>query len=474
MKRLIYIYVVIFASGLISVSCKKYVNVGTPSTLLTADAVFSQDATATAVITQVYADMANSSMISGYSSMSAILGLCSDELAVLDGQTTTGLLSSYNNNISTSNGPSYWGYYSYIYTANTVISGVNQYGETLTPAVKLQLLGEAKFVRAFCYFYLVNLYGDVPLATTTNYTINAFLPKTDKNLVYDQIIQDLTDAEQLLSSGYLDVSLTKASTERIRPTKWAAKALLARVYLYVKDYAKADQKVSNILDSSSLYRLTSLDSVFFKNSAEAIWQLQPVTTGINTNEAMVFILPSSGPTTSSGYPYFLDTLLVNSIYNGDKRKSKWMNNIVVSGMTYYYPWKYKATTTGSGSVSEYAMVLRLAECFLISAEARARLGDVQGALGRLNAVRSRASVLNVVNLNQQQLLDTILHEKQIELFSESGHRWLDLKRTGRVDSVMNIVTPLKGTYSWRSYQQLLPIPAGELIYNTNLIQNTGY
>ncbi len=93
--------------------------------------------------------------------------------------------------------------------------------KTLSVAVKEQLLGEAKFLRAFFYFYLVNLYGDVPLIISTDYVVNAKSSRTDLLQVYDQIVRDLIDAQRNLSVSYV-------SSERVRPNQSVATALLAR------------------------------------------------------------------------------------------------------------------------------------------------------------------------------------------------------------------------------------------------------
>ena len=126
------------------------------------------------------------------------------------------------------------------------------------------------------------------------------------------------------------------------------------------------------------------------------------------------------------------------------------------------------------------MVLRLGEQYLIRAEARARLGsNLSGAIGDLDKIRSRAGLPLIATTNpgitQPALIDKIMHERQVELFSEFGHRWFDLKRTNTVDAVMNVVTPLKAAGApWQPYQALYPIPITELQKAPNLTQNPGY
>jgi starch-binding outer membrane protein, SusD/RagB family len=181
-----------------------------------------------------------------------------------------------------------------------------------------------------------------------------------------------------------------------------------------------------------------------------------------------------------GFPpsYYVSEGLLNSFEVGDRRKSEWINKSDYEGTTYYFPYKYKigqAQQAVDGDPTEYYTVLRLAEQYLIRAEARARQGNISGAAFDLNAIRSRAGLSNTPAVTQQDLLAAIMHERRIELFSEWGHRWLDLKRTGQVDAIMAIATPLKNTgTTWQSYQQLYPIPLSQLELNPFLRQNPGY
>ena len=144
--------------------------------------------------------------------------------------------------------------YNFIYLCNSAIEGLNS-STDLTPAVKEQLLGESYFMRAFFYFYLVNLYGDVVMPLTSNYKVTESLPRTPKEEVYQQIISDLHTAQQLLNINYVDGTLLNITTERTRPTQWAATALLARTYLYTGNWAGADSAATAILNNVSLYSL---------------------------------------------------------------------------------------------------------------------------------------------------------------------------------------------------------------------------
>jgi len=462
--------------------CKKMATVPPPITSISGDNVYQTDATAISVLTGLYSIMAstsNSGGSNGTGSVSFLCGLSADELTLFSG--VSGTLAStayYKNalvgNTTTSTGGEIWNKsYVFIYTCNDAISRISN-STALTPAVKQQLLGEAKFMRAFFYFYLTNLYGNVPLAISNDYTINSTLPRSSSTQVYQQIIADLKDAQNLLSVNYLDASLLKVTTEKVRPTKWAATALLARVYLYTNDPVDAETQASTIINNAA-YSLATLNSVFKLNSSEAIWQLQPVVAGHNTEDGWTFILPSGGPNSSTN-PVYLTSNILGAFEAADQRKviGNWINSVTVTGTTYYYPFKYKSATLNA-SVSEYQMVLRLAEQYLIRAEASAQGGSrgISGAIADLNVIRSRAGLGATTATDKASLLTAIAHERQTELFTEWGDRWFDTKRTGTVDAVMNVAAIGKGI-TWNSYQQLYPIPLADIQKDPNLTQNTGY
>jgi hypothetical protein len=409
--------------------------------------------------------------------MSLFAGLSADELSLF-GSSNTIDLAYYTNLLTSSNTGSadFWdNIYPTIFTTNSALQGLaNSTG--LSPAIKQQLSGEAYFMRAFLYFYLVNLYGDVPLTTATNYTINETLSRTPKAQVWAQIIADLSEAQTLLSANYLQAdALTAypiASAQRVRPTKWAADAMLARAYLYTGNYSAAESMADSVINNVAFYSLDSLNNVFLANSTEAIWQLQPVNADQNTQDAILFVLPASGPDGMS-YPVYLDTTFVDAFEPGDQRRVNWVDSVMASGTTYYYPFKYKVDSIGA-PVSEYEMVLRLAEQYLIRAEARAQQGNIMGAQNDLNTLRTRAWLGDTPANDNNSLLTAIIHERQVELFTEWGHRWLDLKRTGNVSNVMSVVTPEKGNAAWSDYMQWYPIPLNDIQHDPNLAQNTGY
>lgn len=475
--------------GLTISGCKKFVNIAPPDTTLSQANVYSTDVTAAAVLTGIYASISSAdnplSVDGGLTGLTFGLGLSADELTLYD-QTNSQLVAYYSNNLDPVNNVSnYWSnFYGIIYQINLAIQGLNS-SSGLTPAVKSQLLGEAYFTRSLYYFYLVNLYGNVPLALTPDYKTNAVLPRTPVSQVYQQLIADLITAKGLLSANFLEsdalTAYSPSTAQRVRPTKWAAEALLARIYLFSKDFPDAYALADSVIGNSSLFGLDSLPNVFLANSSETIFSFQPVNTSpsANTGAGDLFVLPSTGPNTSGNYPVYLSSYVINSFEPGDLRRVNWVDSVITGGTTYYFPYKYKMGA-GSSSTTENIMVLRLGELYLVRAEAQAMGAGNSGtgALADVNAIRQRAGLQTLSNnLNQSQIVDTIQHERQVELFTEWGDRWLNLIRTGNINNIMgtpglNICAAKGGT--WNSDLALFPIPESEIILNPQLVQNPGY
>ncbi|MBS1663762.1 MAG: RagB/SusD family nutrient uptake outer membrane protein [Bacteroidetes bacterium] len=467
---------IIFISLLLP-SCKKLVTVTTPPTSSGTENVFKDDALAISAVTGIYARLSGTNTPSSSSNYlgttSLFAGLWTDEFSIYDAVSQQYLSMLYTNQIpaSLSNGQIWIDIYSMLFVANSSIEGLTA-STQLTPAVKQQLLGESYFLRAFFYFYLVNYYGDVPLVTTTDYTVNGSIPRTAQSKVYEQMVADLKMAKTLLSPNYLDGSLVKTTPERVRPTLYAATALLSRVYLYQKDYANSELQATEIFTKPATYDTVALNDVFLKNSKETIWSIPSVGNGTqsNTGEGKYYILPAQGPNFAN--PIYLSPLLMNSFESGDKRKTSWTSSVTAGGINYPFVYKYKIGLVNTAP-AEYNMMLRLGEQYLIRAEARAQQNKITEATADLNLIRKRAGLGPVGALSQSQLIDTIMHERRVELFSEWGHRWFDLRRTGRLDALMTAIAPSKGSV-WKPYQQWFPIPATEIQTNPALVQNPGY
>lgn len=469
---------------MVQTSCKKFVQLDPPSSVLVTASTFNNDGAATSAVVALYSDMANNAESFSMAQNSGLLG---DELFSLS--TNAQVQPYFQNTLVASNssgstiyyGP--WrGVYSYIFRANAIIEGLQNYRGT-SSRVNEQLTGEAKLVRAFWYFYLTNCYGAVPLATTTDYTVNAHLSRTPREAVYQQITNDLLEAENLLDNRYVDGSDTAQSADRIRPNKSVAEALLARVYLYQNKYDSAELEAGKLLSNPAYSLEPDLNNVFLSTSQEAVWQIampDPNSSAYQTFDGNRFILiaaPGNGTINCSE----ISTWLMNSFEPGDQRKISWIDSLTINGSTYYFPYKYQVylNSMNPNNRTEYAMMIRLAELCLIRAEARLKKSspDITGALSDLNAIRHRAGLGDYAGATDvDSLMAAILHERQVELFTEWGHRWFDLIRTNTINSVMgapgNVCQQKGGT--WSDYKALYPIPQSEIDKDVNLTQNPGY
>lgn len=445
---------------LLSTGCKKFLEPDFKNQI-SSEQVFASDANAVAAINGLYIKLGTVSQTNGL--ITQLSGFASDELTynysnIINPQFMNNQLQADNNAVA-----GFWDYfYASVFQANSIIENATA-STGMSAAYKKQIIGEAKFVRAFCHFYLVNFFGPVPVITVTDKDKTIYAPRNTVDEVYAQIKTDLLDAYNTLPADY---SVSEGS--RIRVNKWAAAALLARVYLYTGDYANAETQASAVLENSGLYSLLSdQNNVFLKNQKESILEWDRTQPG-NTYEAGMFLLyPIYGlPADNAMLPG-----LISAFETGDTRKTSWQKTFG----SYTLPYKYKTT---SGNTENY-IVLRVAEQYLVRAEARAQQNNISGAQADINIIRNRSGLANDTTMvNKATAMAAIEHERQTELFCEWGHRWFDLKRWPSLTSPAtktradDVLGALKST--WTSTAVLFPIPQLYRDRNPNLTQNEGY
>jgi hypothetical protein len=438
------------------ISCKKFVQVDTPVGQVVSRAVFADDKTALATLNGLYSKMVASNNMLFNGATTIYTGLSSDELSFPG--TTTNQLEIFQNSISSTNSliaNNLWNLaYDHIYHANAILEGLSS-SNSVSDSLKTQISSEARFVRALCYFYLSNLFGDIPLINSTSYATNASKPRTPVAQVNSQIVEDLQYARDHLTQSY-------PVNGRWRPNKWAATSVLSRVYLYMKNWSQAESLASEVINIGTYSLVSNLNNVFLAGSTEAIWQLLPVNPSFNTYEGFNFI-PSSATVRP---PYLVTASLLNAFEPGDARKTSWLKSNLVSGTTYYYPYKYKVRL--NSTITEHYMFVRLAELYLIRAEARTMQSNFNSAQSDLNKIRNRAGLANSNANGQSSLLQAIEQERRVEFMFEWGHRWFDLKRTNRANAILG------NKPGWQSTDLLYPIPYSELQLNPFLNQNPGY
>lgn len=375
-------------------------------------------------------------------------------------------------------------YYNLISRANTILAKIEEADAAALPNKKLQI-AETKFLRAFAYFDLVRIFGDVPMITaplTIDQAYKAGREKADK--IYSEvIIKDLLEAEAGLPQKY-------AGAEVGRATRGAAKTLLAHVYLTLKDFARAEPKLQEVttLGYALLPNYNDLfDYSKDEHHSEYIFDIeyQEALGGLGSGFTNRFA-PLSAPFASfykiaggGGEENNPTQELLAAFEAGDKRKDVTVDGSggFVDGTGTFVKFLQASTVTKkyitpvlvSGDSKADWKVYRYADVMLMYAEALNENGKTEGARTWLNQVRARAGLAALAALPQADMRERIYRERRVELGME-GHRWFDLVRTGRAYETLK-------SKGMKPHMTLFPIPLGQLqlMNNTGIFpQNPGY
>jgi hypothetical protein len=486
----IYIFITSALISSIFAGCKKFLDIPLPTDRFATEGAYLNDNSTGAVLTGIFSTAAGSLLYTGTSTQYETVGfrtsLYADDLTQIQSASVNGIAATtalfYLNGLTSGNSSQWSTLYRQIYNCNLAIENIESHHGNLSRYN--QWMGEALFMRAFSYFDLINLYGDVPLALSSDYTVNNLLPRTPRARVWEQISADLIKAENLLGEAYLD-GTSVATANRSRPNRFAAAALLARVYLYMENYPGAEAEASKVIANSNLYQLLPPANVFLANSRETVWAMAPVSGSVVRDYYLYYTAPlvnASQVALGNISSASMSSALLNSFEPNDQRLNSWTilkttTSAPVNGQ-FYFPAKYKSVINGT----EFLIQLRLAEQYLIRSEARLKQGNnVAAAVQDLNVIRQRARPTAPANaladypatISAEACMDAILKERRTEFFTESGHRFYDLKRTGKIDAVMSATATLKGT-SWASWKQIWPVPVNDLQLNPNLTQAPNY
>ena len=466
--------------------CRKYLEAPLPVYQVTTADVFTSDNSSSAALNSVYAACYSESLFSGPSSVGYLTGIYGDELTEYSAQPSP--LALYEDDVSSSFGgvTGLWSdFYAQLYTINTAIENLPAQSTVAVPH-KNQWLGEAYFLRGLMYFYITNLYGTAPLVLGTNYATNNTLARSPQSDVYAQIVSDLQQADTLLADSYYSAS-GATTTDRGRPNRMAAAALLARTYLYTGDWKDAEIQADSVIADAADYQLVNPLQTFLIGSPEVIWGIEP---GLSAYlpfieaDVLAYYIPPNNVPANGAISVSLSDSLVNAFEPGDLRMADWVgvDSAASAGSGpgtayYYYAYKYKANGSYT-SPQEYITMFRLAEVYLIRAEARAQQGNYTGAgsaASDLNTVRARATLPPTTAATQADMLAAIAHERRVELFCENGNRFFDLRRTGALTPLMETLAPLKGgTWNSSGLQQWWPIPLTDVQNDPKMTQTPGY
>lgn len=360
-------------------------------------------------------------------------------------------------------------WYESIGRASNAIDYTNNYKSEYDENLKKRLIGEAKFLRALNYFWLVRSFGDVPLQHID------LVARASKNNVYDFIIQDLKDAIAILpSKSQYD------SKDLGRATKGSAQGLLSKVYLYLEDYQNA-YDMANVVINSSEYGLHPKYEEIWRatqeNNSESLFEVQA--RGENIRHGVQQYSQTQGARGTSGWGWGFNTpseSLLNA-FNAQGDNIRRDASIIFAGETLwdgryvnpavansrYNEKAYSSLNRGTSDGDKNIRILRYAEILLIKAEAAIKTN--QDAATPLNKVRQRVSLPVIVN----PTLQDIWNERRLELAMEHD-RWFDLIRTGQAKAAMAI----DGKTFIEGKHELFPIPNDQLVQTPEMIQNPNW
>ncbi|MGA0558459.1 RagB/SusD family nutrient uptake outer membrane protein [Larkinella sp. VNQ87] len=363
----------------------------------------------------------------------------------------------------------YTSLYRCIDIANNIIAYVP--GMSVTQADKDDMMGQAYFVRGLAYFDLARFWGGVPnvygtegavikLTPSVGISQDDYATRSTLRQTYDQAEKDLLEALAKLPETRATAVLSKA-----KATKPAARALLARYYLYNQQWANAEKYATDAIANRALN--TPFETIFkTKNSAETLFELQfNETDGQGIRQ---WYYPSSQ--NGRGGTALHDEMYAQMVANpADVRGTLAARNTTAN---VYYTTKWSAAQN-----ADNFQLLRMAEQYLIRSEARAEQNNLTGAADDLNAVRTRAGIAKTTAATKADLISAILQERKLEFVGE-GQRWFDVIRRGLGLTVFSSVRRSKGSlpsYSIKvAGRQVLPFPSAEVRTNTNIQQNEVY
>lgn len=434
---------------------------------------------------------ANSAISGVYDRLKGIYGMTMINLADLNGdecevREDNGGGNEIHKNLFNSGTSIFDGFYTNSYVlidrANRVINYVPNI--TMDATQRNQIVGEAKFLRALTYFNLVRAFGDVPLVTNiSNDVVNVQIPRDPVEKVYQQILQDLKDAETVLPVKYT------AANQNGRATAGAAKSILAKVYLTRKEWTNAAAKAKEVIDSKTYSLFADYRDIFLpekENGVEHIFSVQYSCTlpQYGSPMAVNFAIYFSYPINLIGGSYQVTPRQETSYLSGDYRKDvtvinekKIANGTVVASRTGPHMDKYwDPLACGANAARNNFLVIRYADVLLMYAEALNEVGGpTTETYSAINQVRARArkgvatvEPQDLKSLTQAQFRNAVLQERSWELCFEGHRRW-DLLRTGRYLDAMKAIGVVA-----ENKHLLYPIPLNEITVNSALTQNTGY
>ena len=446
-----YIYSAILVSGLLfsQTACSDFLE-QEPANYISDEAVITNESSAKSALNGVYHRLGASAYYGGRY-FDAGVNLASDNV------TWTGSLNFYydfdTHQYSAENqllSYAWYGIYATVNQANQVIEKT-QALSSISDNERRRIIAEATVLRSLAFFDLARTWGNVPLVKAATHAPNQFdgVKQTQAKAVYQEVVNDISSVLGDLSQA----------NDRVHVSRSVAEALLARVSLYLEDWAKAEEYATKVIENPS-YALGSInDLINGKLAQESVFELA-YSSSFTNDQSAYWRSPNDGGRHEWGPSKEIVQLLSNPTIGGDR------SAFFTDQSSAQVPDYYVGTLYHRPSADDNVILFRLAEAYLIRAEARAKQqnANLEGAISDLNTIRERSQVAPLnESLSQQAIIQAIEDENRVE-FAIEPHRWFDLVRTGRAVAVLGI----------SEHQQLFPIPYNDIEADKDLQQNPNY
>jgi len=449
MKHQLNIYILLL-TWLFAVSCEGILDLE-PQTSVSDEGVISDKKTSLAALFGIYDNLQNS-----YTATLTAFNLAGDNVYSYANPT----IIVPDRNAEDNGGAPFSSLYVTVNRANFIIKRVPDVVDNqLTDTERNQIIGEAYFLRALAYFDLARFYGGGQLVTEPTERIDTHkgVRRSTLEETYAQVLADLNKAEELITN----------ETDRSRATKFAVYGLKARLFLYTEKWQEAEEYATKSITNSGFALVKPFSSFYTgRLSQESLFEVIYTTVDASTYWRSWLSKDDGGNQT-----YVPEASLITALSDpaqGGSRKGILKESIQEPGL-------YTVQLYGKKDGTSSLFVLRIAEQYLIRAEARARktTPDLEGAASDIRAVQTRADVTPLFtaapSTTREEVLQAIENERRLELAFE-GHRFSDLIRTGRAADVLGSYNPLlKEPYQW-----VFPIPAASVEKDPALEQNPGY
>ena len=506
MKKIKYIIITVLFLGFLNSCSDDFINVENKE-VLTEESFWQTEDHAMQALTAAYGAMhsASGSKWAFFEEIYTSLAYRADDVVNNTAETYGRSLASFSNTTEESGPYNVWqASYAGIGRANQIIQQVPNM-DALSGDTKKALIAEAKFLRAYYYFWLVTGFENVPLITTFSGELeNLFPSQAEPSAIWAQMETDLTEAEQDLPTSY-------SSEWKGRATKGAAKSLLGKVYLFQEEWGEAETKLQEVtgMGYSLLPNFADNFNGLGENGNESIFEIQFSGDRSNGNDERQVLNFQVSPYAFGGWELFypsewlvdqmktdgtadgkISDRVYESIFFDDpdsemySRQSEQNETYAsvadeLNHPKYFKKYSFNADTEFYNGTN--IAVIRYADVLLMYAEALNENNKTSLAIDHVNIVRQRGGAKPLGTMSKDELRTQIRHhERPVELAMEFGIRWFDLYRWQRGSTAIESIKATLLNHNkpnadnFQEKHIIYPIPLQELNINTNLKQNPNW